>query len=397
MGDTAEEIARDVAAVGRIDAVPTLLKVLCDMTGMGFAAVARVTDGTWTACAVQDNIAFGLKPGGQLDVGTTLCRESRAARRPIVIDQASLDPEYCGHHTPRIYAIESYVSVPIILKNDEYFGNLCAIDPKPAKVKDARIVSMFSHFADLIARHLESEQSRDDAHAALLDARQAGELRDQFIAVLGHDLRTPLAAVAQYGYLLEHQARDPAAVLTISTRIKANVQRMSALIDATLDLARGRLGGGIGVRLESIPDIDVALAAVVTELRDAQPERVIESTIGDCDPVVGDRGRIQQLASNLLGNALTHGSPEGTVTIAAGCEGGHLVLDVWNDGAPIPADSLELIFKPFWRASASADRQGLGLGLHICKEIVEAHGGTLTVTSSARAGTRFVARLPLAP
>jgi hypothetical protein len=72
----------DVAAIGRISAVPSLLKVICQNTGMGFAAVARVTDGTWTACAVQDTIQFGLKPGGQLEVETTLCSESRMARQP---------------------------------------------------------------------------------------------------------------------------------------------------------------------------------------------------------------------------------------------------------------------------------------------------------------------------
>ena len=80
--DSEEAIARDVAAVARISAVPSLLKIICQNTGMGFAAVARVTDGTWTACAVEDNIQFGLKPGGQLQVETTLCSESRAARQP---------------------------------------------------------------------------------------------------------------------------------------------------------------------------------------------------------------------------------------------------------------------------------------------------------------------------
>src|SRR6478736_1678004 len=118
--DSAEAIAQDIQAIGRIGAVPTLLRVLCESTGMGFAAVARVTEGTWTACAVQDNIQFGLKPGGQLDVETTLCSEVRESRTPIVIEHASIDPQYCTHRTPRIYAIESYVSVPIVLPNGEY-------------------------------------------------------------------------------------------------------------------------------------------------------------------------------------------------------------------------------------------------------------------------------------
>ena len=156
--DRAEDIAHDVAAVGRIAAVPTLLRVLCDSTGMGFAAVARVSDGSWTACAVHDDIQFGLKPGGQLDVHTTLCKEVRSARAAVFIDEASADPVYCNHHTPRIYSIESYASVPIVLGDGSYFGNLCAIDPRPAKVSDPRVKSMFARFADLIGQQLDSER-----------------------------------------------------------------------------------------------------------------------------------------------------------------------------------------------------------------------------------------------
>ena len=102
MNDSPESIAHDVAAVGRISAVPSILKIVCSNTGMRFAAVARVTDGTWTACAVEDHIAFGLLPGGQLDVHTTLCKEARAARQPVVFDHASEDARYRDHHTPRI-------------------------------------------------------------------------------------------------------------------------------------------------------------------------------------------------------------------------------------------------------------------------------------------------------
>ena len=127
--------------MGRISAVPSLLRLICQNTGMGFAAVARVTDGTWTACAVQDDIEFGLVPGGQLDVHTTLCSEARAARQPVVIDHASQDPVYRDHHTPRLYNIESYISVPIVLPNGDYFGNLCAIDPRPRVVSDPRTVT----------------------------------------------------------------------------------------------------------------------------------------------------------------------------------------------------------------------------------------------------------------
>jgi hypothetical protein len=108
-----------------------------------------------------------------------------------------------------------------------------------------------------------------------------------------------------------------------------------------------------------------------------------------------DIDRIQQLASNLLSNALAHGSAERPVTIRAATDSDELILSIWNDGEPIPEDSIDKIFAPFWRHSTSANRHGLGLGLHICSQIVRAHKGTIEVTSSRERGTEFTVRLPL--
>src|ERR1700761_2428619 len=136
-GSRDPDLARDIEAVQRIDAVPSILRMICKNTGMGFAAVARVTEQSWTACAVQDEVNFGLAPGGQLDLHTTLCFESRAARASIVIDNFGNDPVYKGHHTARIYNLGSYISVPIVLPDGSYFGNLCAIDSNPNEISDA--------------------------------------------------------------------------------------------------------------------------------------------------------------------------------------------------------------------------------------------------------------------
>lgn len=386
-------ILSDVLTVSRIDCVPSILRIICEATGMRFAAVARVTDDSWTACAVHDEIAFGLKAGGQLDVHTTLCKEVRAAHEPILIDHASRNATYCTHHTPRIYGIESYVSVPVVLSSGEYFGNLCAIDPLPAKVSDPRTLAMFERFAELIGLQLDTEREREQERAVLLNERQSSELREQFIAVLGHDLRNPLSAIAACAGVLQRHV--DATVSGLGARIAANSRRMAGLIADTMDLARGRLGGGLGVELARTDALGEALEAVVDELRDAHPDRQVVCRTVVPQTTWCDAPRIQQLASNLLANALAHGSADEPVRVSAWVEDDALVLEVHNAGEPIDPGSLQRIFEPYWRRASPHRGEGLGLGLYICAQIVAAHGGHLDVRSTAEAGTRFVARLPI--
>jgi signal transduction histidine kinase len=168
----------DVAAIQAIDVIPTILDVVCRTTGMGFAAVARVTEDRWIACEVRDDIQFGLKPGGELKVETTICHEVRQAREAVIIDHVAEDPQYCAHHTPKMYGIQSYISMPIVLRDGTFFGTLCAIDPKPAKLKDPAIVGMFEMFADLIALHLHV----NDKLVASVEVRRSSEFVNGILA-----------------------------------------------------------------------------------------------------------------------------------------------------------------------------------------------------------------------
>lgn len=363
---------------------------------MGFAAVARVTDATWTACAVHDNIDFGLKPGGQLELNTTLCFESRAARAPIVIDQFSKDAIYGGHHTAAIYRLESYISMPIITAGGKYFGNLCAIDPRPAKVNDPRVIRMFEVFANLIAMQLESEQRQWSAEAALVDERATARLREQFIAVLGHDLRNPLAAVEATAELMV-RGKDSVDWEGAGRRLKRTVQRMSRLIDDVLDFARGRLGSGMVVSVQTTSNLNESLQTVVDELRLANPSRHVDAELSVVRPCNCDVLRIQQLLSNLLGNALTHGAEALPVYVRAAADAHYLTLSVSNGGEPIPPSVLPKVFEPYWRPPSSAPGGGLGLGLYICQQIVQAHHGTLEACSTREDGTCFTARIPINP
>jgi hypothetical protein len=117
-------LADDVDIVAEIAAVPHILDVVCRTTGMGFAAVARVTEDRWIACAVRDDIDFGLRPGGELKVETTICHEIRQDGAGVIINHVAADASYAQHHTPALYGFESYISMPIRLPDGSFFGTL---------------------------------------------------------------------------------------------------------------------------------------------------------------------------------------------------------------------------------------------------------------------------------
>lgn len=225
--------------------------------------------------------------------------------------------------------------------------------------------------------------------------RETAELREQFIAVLGHDLRNPLAAISAGARMLQRSGalRDNKE-LRILDMINTTVTRMSDLINDVLDFARGRLGGGITLSREANQPIEPLLEQVVDELRTASPERVIEAAFEIADPVDCDHTRIGQLFSNLIGNALTHGAREQPVRVGAFTQGGEFTIWVANAGEPIPPAAMEKLFEPFFRGDVRDSRQGLGLGLHIVSQIARAHGGRVEVTSTTEE-TRFTFRMPL--
>lgn len=387
-----DNFAEDLEVVSRIDAVPKILEVVCRTTGMGFAAVARVTEGRWIACAVRDEIAFGLTPGGELQVATTLCDEIRDSGQAIVIDHVAEDANFCRHPTPTLYGFQSYISVPIIRPDGRFFGTLCAIDPSPARLNTPETVGMFKLFADLIAFHLDTQERLKLSETALLDERQTAQLREQFFAVLGHDLRNPLNAVRGGSELLAMMPLPERAVPVVAL-IKRSAARMTGLIENVLDFARARLGGGLTLNRVADEGLGAMLEQVIAEARTAWPEREVTSEIDLSRAVNCDGARIGQMFSNLLANALTHGDPQGAVRVRARCDEGGFELSVSNHGDPIPPETIQRLFQPYTRASDRPGRQGLGLGLYIASQIAHAHEGKLEVESSIEE-TRFTFRMP---
>ena len=127
-----------------------MLRHICDSTGMGFAAVARVTETRWIACLVEDRIAFGLDPGDELKIHETICDEIRDSGEAVVIDDVSDDIKWSRHPVPVIYGFKSYCSFPVYLEDGSFFGTLCAIDPEPRHVDDEATTAMFSDYAKAV-------------------------------------------------------------------------------------------------------------------------------------------------------------------------------------------------------------------------------------------------------
>jgi signal transduction histidine kinase len=393
------DVQAEVDAVRQIAAVPKILDVVSRMTGMGFVAIARVTSEQWVCCAVRDNIDFGLGEGGELQVETTICNEIRQHGKTIVINDVQTDGAFCNHPTPAIYGFRSYISAPIVLSDGTIWGTLCAIDPKPRELGKPEILGSFQLLGELIAVQLELnqrlEQSQADlliSRADLLDERKTSELREQFIGVLGHDLRNPLASI-DAGMRVLLKKLDTQRAPDIILAVQKSVLRMAGLVDNIMDFARGRLGGGLTLNRDAKQPLTPVLKQVIAELKSAWPDVAIEASIDVEEPVNCDRIKMGQLFSNLLGNAITYGDRGRPIRVSARTIDGTFELAVTNYGAPIPAKAMDNLFKPYTRGERPS-QHGLGLGLYIASQIAQAHGGTLKASSNAEE-TIFVLEMPL--
>jgi signal transduction histidine kinase len=394
MSDTPADLAVDLDRIRRIDAVSTILEVICRTTGMRFSAVARVTNSHWIACAVRDEVEFGLKPGSELKIETTICNEIRASGKAVIIDHVSEDPTFRTHPTPKMYGFESYIAVPVIERGGRFFGTLCALDPRPAKVNTLAIVGMFHLFADLIAHHLEAQDRLAATTHDLTNSKKSTTLCEQFIAVLGHDLRTPLSTINMGLAQLEPKLADDSGAAEVLRIMQRSHERMQGLIGDVLDFARGRLGGGISANRVADGGLEAMIRQVVSEIRHSAGSREFDVKVEVPSTLHIDRLRIGQLVSNLVANAVTHGDPDSDIRIHASTNAQKFLLSVENRGPAIPEAVQGRLFEPFVRGAVKPGAQGLGLGLYIASQIASAHGGKLTV-HSADGIIRFTFEMPI--
>jgi len=157
-----DNLVAQAAADGDNDDVRDLLALVCALTDMGFAAVARVDETRWIAYQVIDKIEFGLTPGGELEVQTTICDEMRQHGQAVVFDDATIDPEWRNHPVPILYGFKSYAAFPIFLPDGQFYGTLCAIDPARRKVSNEAVVATLRDYADQIGRLIAARHAQGD-------------------------------------------------------------------------------------------------------------------------------------------------------------------------------------------------------------------------------------------
>jgi signal transduction histidine kinase len=227
----------------------------------------------------------------------------------------------------------------------------------------------------------------------LQDKTEALRLNEMFMAVLGHDLRNPLSAILMAAHMVQHQSADE-TVRATAKRIVTSGRRMTRMIDDLLDLARARLAGGIPLKMIQ-SDLAEPVQKIVREYETAFPERQIELQQHGNLTGEWDADRLAQAASNLIGNALQHGTPAARVEVRLdGSQGDGVVLSVTNEGG-IPAHVLPHLFEPFQGGQRQpGQNQGLGLGLYIVQQIVHAHLGAVEVQTANAKLTVFKVKVP---
>lgn len=376
-----------------IASVPHILEIIGRKTGARFVAITRPGKNGWVICAARDWPGTDIQVGDRLEAqDLILGGPSALAREIVVIDDLSTEPGAHDHPALRQHGVRSFLSVPIFRREGGFFGTICVFDRVPRLLNEPVTLGVLGGFARLIGRQLEDQQQPDEIRGQLHAEKASSRRREEFIAVLGHDLRSPIASITSGLRVLEREGQTERALHTIRL-MQATIGRMNALIDNLLVLARGRLKQQTPFQIEPCAELKAEIAQVIDEIRAATGHEIEFVWEQECT-VRCDRGRMGQLASNLVTNAVKHGDPAAPVRVECRVENGQFTLVVENRGQPISQESREALFRPFFRGSSGGQRaHGFGLGLYIARETARAHGGTLTLDSNEDR-TRFTLSMP---
>ncbi|KAA0992398.1 sensor histidine kinase [Dyadobacter aurulentus] len=410
MSNLDSNLLNDIARIEQISIVPTMLEVICRTTGMGFAAIARVTEDKWVACSVRDEIEFGLKPGGELVLETTICNEIRSNREAVVIDNVDRDPNFCQHHTPKMYGFKSYISVPIILKNGKFFGTLCAIDPRPAVLSDIKITGMFNMFVDLIAFHLQSIESVERTRQTLNEVNHqladSININNQFQFISNHNLQEPLRKMRVFsGMMLNAVDKNELdKVKAYAARVDSCAAEFSAIVTELSDFTE--LFNETNFETVDLNQVVSDVSGLLSLLLETTNTQI---TFENLPTITANRFQMEQLFRNLVTNSIQYakgggqhlihihpGKNENEIAERNGQQKMNHVLKIVieDNGRGFSQVQLQKIFNIFSKFPDYKNGQTEGHSLAYCRKIVNNHGGHIKAESAEGKGTVFSITLP---
>ena len=288
--------------------------------------------------------------------------------------------------------------------------------PAPRQTTLATLASLHRQLTsepDVPSSRVTSEQlvrAEDDERAVIgvqpsvspdqLVGERVGEVVGEMVGIVGHELRNPLSAISALAQVTMSRSDLPGDVRQRLEQMDRAARRSLALVESLLDFSASRWRGALPTRpVLSVPR-EIA-GRVIEEMRAANPSRQIALEVRSPEPFEMDPARIEQVLCNLIANAITHGSADTPIEVSVDVREGEALLSVKNRGPVIPADRIASLFEPFTQGTevyagpaGSLRPRGMGLGLYIVREIVGAHGGTISVDSHGDRGTTFLVRLP---
>lgn len=400
-----DNLLREVQRIQSLDIVPSILDIICRTTGMRFSAVARVTEHRWIACVVKDDINFGLNPGQELQIETTICNEIRDHAKPVIIDHVDCDVQFMHHPTPKMYGFQSYISIPIILKDGTFFGTLCAIDPDPVPLKASNALSMFNMFADLIAYHLLTQDKFSEMDNRLKSTQQLlnYSLDDnrQFSFIAKHTLQEPLRKLQMVTDMMVRDNSLPNDHALKQMALKANryAKDFSNLIAQVQSLSEIENENN---RTQEV-DLNVAIKETLQRLQLKIMKAKARIDIATLPVIQGNPAQITDLFYNLLDNALKfsrsnvpphvkvyvrESDGDNFAALNLPVDVNYTIISVEDNGMGIESAYLNKIFYVFTRLNPE-QFNGIGMGLAQSQKIMRRHSGAILVNSTYGVGTIF--------
>lgn len=376
-----------IELLASLDSVAALLRVVCDVSGLGVATVAEVTEQRWIACAVEDRIAFGLQPGAELDLESTLCNHVRSSHDAVIISDVTQNPTYCDHPAPGLYGWKSYLSVPVFRPNGTFFGTLCAFDPQPAPLLEQRpVIATLDGFASLLGELLAREEQRREESPAPRGDLDLTPLREQLLVLLEEDLQHPLQALAKDAPVDASQAQ----------RWQTEARRLAERSAAAADFVRVRLGHGLPLKPALVAGANERLLDLLVRLQTRFPDHTLGSELPELPAALRlDLPRLLQAVEALLEWVASRNPAGGTLLLRGVLDERCYRLAVESRTAVVEPATLNQVFQPLLTQADSEQPARLDLGLYLAQEIARGHGGSLVARLEA-GHLRFLLTLPTA-